>query len=203
MNLPALQSPPEGDNPQNYAGSLGEKLRLRRKVRKLSLKEVSEKAGVSIGLLSQVERGLTMPSIRSVHSICAALDMPVLWLFEGTEAQEEDESNVVVRSANRRRLQYTNNGIRKEILTPDTTPEIQMLRFTLFPGADSGESYRNDTGGKCGLVLTGTMGLEVDGRHFEIGAGDSFAFSATSWVRFWAIGDNPCEVIWAVSPATV
>ena len=40
---------------------IGERLRLRRKMRGLSLKEVTGRAGLSAGMLSQVERGLAYP----------------------------------------------------------------------------------------------------------------------------------------------
>lgn len=91
----------------------------------------------------------------------------------------------------------------KELLTPDTQPQIQMLRFVMEPGADSGEPYSNAEGGKCGLVLQGTLGLELDARPFVLNTGDSFAFPARAMVRFWTVGDSTCEVIWVVSPATV
>lgn len=182
---------------------LGEKLRLRRKLRKLSLKAVAEKAGLSIGLLSQVERGLTTPSIRSLRAICEALDMPALWLFERSGESGGEESDVVVRREARRRLAYVDSGLHKEILTPDAQPQIQLLRFVLQPGADSGEPYSDLEGGKCGIVLRGALGLSVDGRSFTIRAGDSFAFPATSLVRFWSLGEEVCEVIWGVAPATV
>jgi uncharacterized cupin superfamily protein len=71
------------------------------------------------------------------------------------------------------------------------------------PGADSGEPYSNSEGGKCGLVIQGTLGLELDGREFTIRQGDSFAFPAQAMVRFWTVGDHTCEVIWVVAPATV
>jgi quercetin dioxygenase-like cupin family protein len=78
-----------------------------------------------------------------------------------------------------------------------------MLRFLMKPGADSGEPYSNAEGGKCGIVLNGTLGLELNDRTFTIGTGDSFAFPAQAMVRFWTVGDEDCEVIWVVSPATV
>lgn len=186
------------------AVAIGSKLRLRRKRRKLSLKEVSEKSGLSIGLLSLVERGLTMPSVRSMRAICEALEMPVLWLFDGAHGgSAEQERDVVVRQPQRRRLAYTDNGIQKELLSPDTQPDIQMLRFVLQPGADSGDPYSNDAGGKCGIVLRGTLGLALDTRQFTIATGDSFAFDARQKVRFWAEGSQECEVIWVVAPPTV
>lgn len=186
-----------------HTAEIGGRLRSRRRVRGLSLKEVATKAGLSIGMVSQVERGQVSPSIRSLRSICDALEMPVIWLFERHDEQQLDDKDIIVRRNGRRELSYDNGALRKEILTPDTQPQIQMLRFVLEPGADSGEPYSNAEGGKCGLVLAGTLGLELDARQFIIETGDSFAFPAQAMVRFWAEGDNTCEVIWVVSPATV
>lgn len=182
---------------------IGERLRLRRKVRGLSLKQIAEKAGLSVGMISQVERGLAVPSIKSMRAICDALEMPVIWLFEGPQQQPPEDADIVVRAGARRELSYHDAVLRKEILTPDSQPQIQMLRFLMKPGADSGEPYSNAEGGKCGLVVKGTLGLQLDDRSFTIGTGDSFAFPAQAMVRFWTIGDEDCEVIWVVSPATV
>lgn len=182
---------------------IGERLRLRRKVKSLSLKQVADKSGLSVGMISQVERGLAVPSIKSMRAICDALEMPVIWLFEGPQDQPAEDADIVVRAGARRELSYHDGVLRKEILTPDRQPQIQMLRFLMEPGADSGEPYSNSEGGKCGLVLKGTLGLELDGRSLVIREGDSFAFPAQSMVRFWTIGSRNCEVIWVVAPATV
>lgn len=182
---------------------IGERLRLRRKLRGLSLKDVSTRAGLSVGMLSQVERGLALPSVKSMRAICAALDMPVAWLFEAASEPNPDHNDYVVRASARRELSYDDGSLRKQLLTPDTQPQIQMLRFLMQPGADSGEPYSNTEGGKCGLVVSGTLGLGLDGQSLVIKQGDSFAFPAWTMVRFWTIGDEPCEVIWVVAPATV
>jgi quercetin dioxygenase-like cupin family protein len=129
--------------------------------------------------------------------------MPVIWLFEGPQEQAPEDADIVVRAGARRELSYHDAALRKEILTPDSQPQIQMLRFLMKPGADSGEPYSNAEGGKCGIVLNGTLGLELNDRTFTIGTGDSFAFPAQAMVRFWTVGDEDCEVIWVVSPATV
>ncbi len=188
---------------ERHPAEIGARLRLRRKLRGLALKDVAVKAGLSVGMLSQVERGQASPSIRSLRAICDALEMPVIWLFEAHGDSGGDDKGFVVRQGNRRELSYDAGALRKEILTPDTQPHIQMLRFIMEPGADSGEPYSNAEGGKCGLVLNGTLGLELDGQQFIINTGDSFAFPAQALVRFWTIGDATCEVIWVVSPATV
>lgn len=180
-------------------GSIGRKLRRRRLIKGLSLQDVAEKAEVSIGLLSQIERGVTMPSIKSLRQICAALDMPVGWLFDAPDGEHED---VVVRASARRVLNFGPKGMTKELLSPDAVPGIQMIRIIIQPGGSSGDQpYNNERGAKCGVVTSGQLGLEVDGRHYVLGQGDSFAFAAEQMHRFYCVGDEPVDLIWVVTPA--
>lgn len=183
------------------SGAIGHKLKLRRKVRSLSLKEVAERSGLSIGLVSQIERGISTPSLRSLTQICTALDMPIRWLFEGPD-EDNDGDGVVVRAMNRRHLDLGSKGMVKELLSPDEILGIQMMRIIIQPGGASGPTpYRNPNGAKCGVVVKGEFGLEVDGREYRLSEGDSFAFEAVSLHRFWCEGNSTCEVIWVVSPA--
>ncbi len=90
----------------------------------------------------------------------------------------------------------------KELMSPDSIPGIQMMRIVIQPGGSSGESpYNHPNGAKCGTVVAGRFGLEVDEREYILELGDSFAFNATSRHRFWCVGSKPCEVIWVVTPA--
>jgi DNA-binding NtrC family response regulator len=54
--------------------SLGRQIRLARADRELTLKELSERSGVSVSQLSSVERGAHLPSLESLTAIAAALD---------------------------------------------------------------------------------------------------------------------------------
>ncbi|TPJ38294.1 helix-turn-helix domain-containing protein [Mesorhizobium sp. B2-6-5] len=178
---------------------VGNKLRMRRRIRKMSLQEVADISGISIGLLSQIERGSSIPSLRSLQQICHALGMPIAWLFEADAA---DANGVVVTQSTRRRLDLGKNGMMKELLSPDTVPDIQMIRIVIHPGGFSGEKpYNAKSGAKCGVVLSGTLGLEVEQVEYSIPAGDSFAFDATKMHRFWCAGNSPVELIWVVTPA--
>ncbi len=180
--------------------AIGARLRLRRKVRGLSLKAVAGRAEVSIGLLSQIERGLSMPSVRSLAAICAALDMPVGWLFgDGGDAEANP---LVVRRHARRVMDLGAKGMVKEFMTPDHCPGIQMMRLVIRPGGSTGEkAYSHRQGANCGTVLSGVLGLEVDGEVLRLAAGDSFAFEATRSIRFWCEGEQDAVVLWVVAPA--
>ncbi len=178
---------------------IGRKLRLRRSIKGRSLQEVADSAEISIGLLSQIERGVTTPSLKSLRQICTALDMPVGWLFDVPEGEHED---VVVRAGARRIMNLGPKGMIKELLSPDSVPGIQMLRIVVQPGGGSGaQPYNNESGSKCGVVVSGVLGLEVEGQSYTLAPGDSFAFAATKLARFWCIGDQPVDLIWVVTPA--
>lgn len=184
----------------DVGATLGVRLRSRRRVRNLSLKEIAERAGISIGLLSQIERDLTAPSVKSMIAICHALEMPVGWLFDtGSHAEQ---NAIIVRRHQRRVLDLGPKRMVKELLTPDTCPGIQMMRLMIRPGGSTGEiPYSHKEGAKCGTILSGELGLEVDGTEYRIGAGDSFAFPATSRIRFWCAGNTETDLLWVVSPA--
>ncbi len=184
------------------AETLGQRLRLRRKVKALSLQEVAMRASISIGLLSQIERGLTTPSVKSLSAICGALGMPVSWLFDQPDSADAPDSDIVVHQWHRRVLDLGARRMIKELLTPDSCTGIQMMRLVIRPGGATGNSpYNHPQGAKCGLVQRGVLGLEIDGRELHVQAGDSFAFPATAMIRFWAEGDTECEVLWVVAPA--
>ncbi|WP_298014818.1 XRE family transcriptional regulator [uncultured Castellaniella sp.] len=188
---------------QALATGIGKRLRQRRKVKRLSLREVSAKAGVSIGLLSQIERGISSPSLKSLLQVSEALEMPISWLFShGQGNGDEPHEPYIVRRSQRRRMDLGAGGMTKDILSPDEINEIQLMRFVLHPGGKSGNSpAQHPTGAKCGTVLSGCLGLEIDGQEHIVKKDDSFAFRASSQYRFWAIGDTDCEVIWATTPA--
>lgn len=179
---------------------VGTKIRLRRKVRGLSLKDVADASDISVGQLSQIERGVSAPSLRALQQICRVLLMPMGWLFEASEG-EPNPDGVVVHAKHRRSLDFT-SGMVKQLLTPDTCRSIQMMKVFVKPGGSSGESHYFARGtAECGTVIAGTLGLDIDGKQFTIPAGDTFAFEGNHDVRFWCIGDIPCEVIWTATPA--
>src|SRR5690606_21132881 len=163
-----------------WSEGIGQKLRQRRKVKRLSLKTLAEKAGLSIGLLSQIERGVSTPSLRSLNQVCQALGVPMSWLFERNESMRIAEPSVV-RLAQRRHMDLGSGGMIKEILSPDSVSEIQLMRFVIHAGGKSGESpAQHPTGAKCGTVLAGRLGLEINGQVHIINQHDSFAFRANA-----------------------
>ena len=58
-------------------GALGDFIRGQRAIANLSLRELAERTRVSNAYLSQIERGLHEPSLKVLHAIAVALDVPL------------------------------------------------------------------------------------------------------------------------------
>jgi mannose-6-phosphate isomerase-like protein (cupin superfamily) len=150
-------------------------------------------------LLSQIERGITSPSLKSMTQICAALAIPLSWLFDNGPCENPDEKGVIVRRGSRRRLDLGTYGVTKELLSPDLGGEMQLYLVSIRPGGQSGPETYTHRGEEGGLVLAGTLELTVDGRIVILYEGDSFRFSSLLPHRFTNPGTTQTSVVWANS----
>ena len=65
------------------AAALGQRLRILWRSAGLSLSELAQRAGVSVGMISQIERNLANPSVRILERLRVALNVPLTTLLEG------------------------------------------------------------------------------------------------------------------------
>lgn len=180
---------------------IGTQMRQRRRIKDLTLIELSKKSGLSVGLLSQIERGLSSPSLKSMTRICSALEIPLSWLFESSSTDNQAEKGLVVRRGARRRLDLGTYGVTKELLSPDLGGEMQIYLVLIRPGGQSGPETYTHRGEEGGLVLTGMLELNVDGSVVLLYEGDSFRFSSSLEHRFANPGAIQTSVVWANSLA--
>lgn len=180
---------------------LGLQMRQRRRIKGLTLAQLSQHSGLSVGLLSQIERGITSPSLRSMKQICSALTIPMSWLFDSGLTENPDERGLVVRRSSRRRLELGTFGVTKELLSPDIGGEMQIYLVSIRPGGQSGPETYTHRGEEGGLVLEGTLELTVDGRIVLLYEGDSFRFSSSLAHRFANPGATQASIVWANSLA--
>src|SRR5438045_9729238 len=85
--------------PTGLIDAIGARIARERAVRGLSIDQLAQRAGVSTGLLSQIERGIGNPSLSSLLGLASALELPLGSFFGGASG----ESDIVVRSDTRKR----------------------------------------------------------------------------------------------------
>lgn len=175
--------------------SIGARLRKERKAQNLSLATLSQMTGVSIGGLSQIERGANSPSIRTLRSIVDALDLSIGDLFSDNRATESLAVDFVVRSKDRQPLSFWRTGIRKELLTNISLVDIELLLVSIDPEGGTGDSYTH-RGEEAGIVLEGRLELTVEDQVVLLDVGDAFGFKSVRPHSFRNGGKDPCKVLW-------
>jgi transcriptional regulator with XRE-family HTH domain len=175
---------------------LGTRIRSLRQARRLTLRDVAERAGVTESFLSQVERDVTSPSIATVHRIAGALGLSIAQLFA-----EDAETGRVVRREARRRIAYPGLGAVDEFLTSNMAGRLQVIMSTIDPGGGTGaEPYTHDSDEEVVVVLSGVLDLWVADEHYVLREGDAITFP--SRLPHWNAnhGDAPATVLFCLTP---
>ncbi|MCA4132519.1 helix-turn-helix domain-containing protein [Arthrobacter sp. M4] len=171
---------------------LPSRIRELRRIRGLTLGQVAELAGLSVAMLSQVERGLSDPSLESLRRLAEALQVPLFDLFRG----EGPEPATVIRHDQRRLVSSPNMHVTYSQLSR-SGGKVEVLEATLEPGAASSESPRSHISEECLVVLDGSLVVEIDGRPYFLGTGDSCHFDSALPHRF--LNPHPYKARFIVS----
>ena len=184
------------------AAQVGAVLRRLRKSKGLSLLSLARAAKVSVGMLSQIERGLSNPSWRVLTQIRLALDVPVSALFEETQSASTDPS--FVRRGNHHPHLDLGGHFVKELLTSNTRYNLQMMVLHIPPEGSSGDKHLSYPAEKGGLVLDGEFRLSVGGEEALLRPGDSFVFDSLSPHGFVNPSKTkPARVLWVIGKIPV
>jgi len=192
----------KSDAADNKAESraVGAEIRVLRKARNLTLAILAERCEMSIGYLSQLERGLSSPTIQSLHIISQALGVTPGFLFHDDTTASPEEKPYVVRAHNRRAIQYTGQGMTDELLVPDLGGKLQMLMCTLDPGAEYRHSGDDIQGEVVGLIIEGCVECWIDEKHFVLNSGDSIRYQRDDPYLVRNSFDHAARIILAITP---
>lgn len=176
---------------------VGERLRAIRKLRRVTLRTVAERADLSESFLSQVERGRANASVASLKRIAGALGVNVADLFEPNGSPSRPR---VLRRDSRPALTFGTLG-QKFMLTPRPLEHLQVIVGEFEAGGSTGdEPYTHGDSEELLVVLRGTVHLQLGTEVFELDTGDSVDYRSSTPHRFTNAGDDTAEVMWIISP---
>ncbi len=165
--------------PADPLDALGSNLRRARQQADLTLQEVAAEANLTAGFLSQVERGLTSPSISSLAAIAGVLNIDMADFFKVPASLSR-----TTRAVNRQAYSLDEARILYERITT-AFPGHQMngVISTLQPGYH-GVAFRHE-GEELHFILEGSVTAELDGKVIVLQTGDSMHFSSEQMHRMW------------------
>lgn len=183
------------DTPPDHASALspaviGARVKALRESAGLSLRDLTDRSGVSAPMLSQVERGETSPTLTVAARIAAGLDLRLSQLLR----LDEGGTVTVVRARERQRGGNKRRGHSFEVLTSSQPGQrAELSRHTLAPGGATGaadDPPMHEPGSReTALVERGSVVLVCDGQRHELQEGDCVTFDADLPHHF----ENPTE----------
>lgn len=177
--------------------TLGADLRALRRSRRLTLADMAEHLGKSVGWMSQVERDLSAPGLDDLRRIASRLDVPVSLLFGQAETPAAEAGHIVRKGA-RRLIGTRQAGLTEELLSPDLTDDFEMIHSTFEPDATSGDPVTRPTQ-EVGYIVSGQLTLWIDEVRHDLGVGDSFRIRNAPF-RWANPHEHPAVVIWVIAP---
>ena len=166
----------------------GRRIREMRKRRGLTLKEVAEVTGYTIGHISQIERDLKSPSLVALRKIAACLNCSEVWLImddselsaKSSEEGKKSKESYLMRKENRIPMKIPEIDVSYSIFTPSKLPNAQEAQMTglivrLKPNTWVTEKMiSHGNYDESLLLLKGELELRIDNSTYMIYEGDSF-----------------------------
>jgi transcriptional regulator with XRE-family HTH domain len=178
--ITAKSPPAEGEQATALSASvLGARVKALRESAGLSLRDLTDRSGVSAPMLSQVERGETSPTLTVAARIAAGLDLRLSQLLR----LDEGGSVTVVRAGERQRGGNKRRGHSLEVLTSSQPGQrAELSRHILAPAGATGaadDPPMHEAGSReTALVERGSVVLICDGQRHELKEGDCVTFDA-------------------------
>lgn len=187
----------EQSGPGDISADIGRDIRAIRQSKGMTLTEMAERLGRSIGFLSQVERGISALSTEELRDVAQLFDVPLSWFLVLSDVSEP-ERGLITRSGLRRKSGDTEGGLSEELLSPDLSGSYEVIRSVFAPSAKLKKPHLRMTE-ETAYIVSGQLDVRIGERHFTVRAGDSFRFKEEefSWEN---TSDAPAVAIWVVSP---
>lgn len=178
---------------------IGKTIREFRLAKNMSIKELSEKINLTSSLISQVERDLISPSLKSLAKISRALKVPMVSFF--TEATPKPCP--VMRKKQRKKITiFSSSHIIYQLLSPDPHKKIEFLLVEIEPEPKENDENELVThiGEECGYIIKGELEIRLRKERYCLKEGDSIYFQSRIPHRFKNIGKRKVISIWAMTP---
>lgn len=175
--------------------AVGPRIRRAREERGLTVRDLAARAGLSAGLISQVERGLTDPSLQTLRAVAKVLNTPLFDLF--SDADPDDVA--IIRAGARMAIRSPHGELEYTRLSPGSG-RIEVLEGVLQAGAASSEAPWTHPSEECVVVTSGTLVVEVAGQLNRLDPGDSCYFDSRLPHRYLNESGDATRFLLSITP---
>ena len=177
----------------------GETAKAFRLQKGFSLRELAQRTGLSVGMLSQIERNVTSPSLKTLTKLRIGLDVPLSAFFgEPGPGADAAVQSAVRRKAARPTLDI-GDGILKVLLSPASATNLQLMILVVQPKGGSKDTVIGVPGEKAVTVMKGVLEITVGETTHALQEGDTLQFDAETPHTFRNPGRTETQLMWVIA----
>lgn len=176
------QDPHKADEPRekNLEIAIGRELREFRRSQGLTVTDLAQSTGLSVGMLSKIENGVTSPSLTTLQSLSSALSVPLTAFFRKFEESREavhvqaGDAVEIDRAGTRAGHQYRLLG---HLGANASGVMMEPYLITLTAQSDVFPTFQHD-GIELLYMLEGEVRYRHGSKSYHLRPGDSLFFDA-------------------------
>lgn len=178
---------------------IGDRVRELRQRRKLSVRAVALRSGISHSSISLIERDLISPSLDTLNAVLDALGTTLSGFFVDFHAVSPP--NPFCQAVDMAEIGRPDAISYRVIGAGFPNRSMLMLHETYAPGADTGGAFSHSAQ-EGGLVIKGAVEVTVAGRTAVLRPGDGYYFDSREPHSFRNVADGVSEIVSAITPPT-
>lgn len=165
---------------KNLETAIGREVREFRHQRSMTVADLAQATGLSVGMLSKIENGVTSASLTTLQALSAALSVPVTAFFRRFEERREavhieaGKAVEIERAGTRAGQQYRLLG---HLQANSSGVMVEPYLITLTEESDIFPTFQHD-GVELLYMLEGEVGYRHGDASFHLRPGDSLFFDA-------------------------
>jgi len=176
---------------------IGKYIKKARTDKGMTIKELSERTGITSSMLSQIERDLANPSINTLKTISGELEVPMYKFFQ---SEEQESEQYVVRKENRKTIGNLATNMSYDLLTPNTRGSIEFCLVTLSPWRGEKIVSSSHKGEETALILSGKTDIYINDEKYTLNEGDSIIIPPMA-KHYWCNSyESICQAVFAITP---
>lgn len=175
---------------------VGKKLKVDRKKKGLTLKDLSEQTGISISLLSNIERNVSSPTLANLNKICEVLHTQI----QDYLSEEKLQLHIHAKSSDFNEVLRLQSGTVFDLVLCGDEP-YKCIRIFIKPKNRSPEYSLGLPESNFVLIYSGILKLEINNKAYFAHPGDVLFVPGNVPHTFSNESDDECISYWfAVQP---
>lgn len=175
---------------ENAIPDVGQRIRMLREQRNLSLRALAERCGLSINAISKIEHGENSPTVASLHLLASGLGVPITEFFKDAS----DRTTVFVKRDHRLHTQHSGLSI-ESLGIGLRNQQLEPFLVTLQPDTGVDSEFVTHAGQEFVYCLHGEIVYDIGDEVYHMEAGDSLLFEASQPHRFLNTSSFPSVIL--------